>query len=514
MKIMIADDEVIIRNGLSQVIQWQEIGLELLEPAASAEEALERLDLEKPDILLTDIRMSGMTGLQLAEEAMRRLPHLEVVILTGYDDFAYTQQAIRQQVSDYLLKTSTPEEIIKTVLKAKQRAEEKQQSRSRDYQSKRKEQNQRWIEWVVRGERASIEPDRLPANPTGQWQVLAAEADGWGAAKQDQALLRFAVNNAVKELLNCASFLYDGRIVMVVPAARDAFERKQRSADFARLEKVLKCRLTVAGGLAMTQPERLSDSYATALEAIAYRALMNSRVWEYADIENRKGGKSVISQEEEKQLCAILLEDDPMALKRWVQQYAEALLADEEATPQTVRAALQSVALAARRWADRVLSAVNRPAIDEPAIPPYRYDAESDDSGSDGLFQHLFDLMKYCRQVLEEGQLSHVQRAIVFIEEQVGRELSLTQVAEHVHLHPNHLSELFKKETGVKFVDYVARTRMQRAMEHLASTQAKIGEIAVSVGYEDVKYFGQMFKKHTGLTPSQYREQMSSRREE
>ena len=199
-----------------------------------------------------------------------------------------------------------------------------------------------------------------------------------------------------------------------------------------------------------------------------------------------------------------------MALKRWVRRYVDALLADEEATPQSLQASLQSVALAAHRWLDRVLSSVRSKHAGEHAALPYRNDEDPD--GSESLFQHLFDLMKYCHQQLEDGKISHVQRAIVFIEEQVGRELSLTQVADHVHLHPNHLSELFKKETGIKFVDYVTRTRMQRASELLAATPAKISEIALSVGYEDVKYFGQMFKKFAGSTPSRYRERMSGRR--
>ncbi|MED4959708.1 response regulator, partial [Paenibacillus macerans] len=131
MKLLIVDDEVIIRTGLASVIAWNELGLTLLAPAASAEEALKRIREEKPDILMTDIRMSGKNGLQLAEEAKRMLPALEVVILSGYGDFAYTQQAIRQGVGDYLLKTSKPEEIIKTVLQAKQRIAERRAEDSR-----------------------------------------------------------------------------------------------------------------------------------------------------------------------------------------------------------------------------------------------------------------------------------------------------------------------------------------------------------------------------------------------
>ncbi len=507
---MIADDEVIIRNGLAKVIKWQEIGLTLLEPAASAEEALERIEREKPDILLTDIRMSGMTGLELAEEARGKLPNLEIVILTGYDDFAYAQQAIRQNVSDYLLKTSKPEEIIRTVLKAKQKAEEKQRLRSREYQTDEQERNRRLIGWVVHGEQDAVRPDWLPASPSGRWQVLLAEADGWGTSRREQSLLQFAVNNAVRDLLSRASFVHDGRIVLVVPASSGEPDRRQRIAELSRLEKTLNCSLLVAGGLEKADPRHMPESYATALEAIRYKPLMNATIWDYADIADRKGGKTVCTREDEKELSAILLEDDPIALKRWAGDYIEAHLREADTTPQSIQASLQSVALAAHRWLERIVSAIGRKGQREHSVPPFRYEANLIEN--EGLFQHLFETMQFGRQLLAEDKISHVVRAIVYIEEQVGRDLSLTQVAEHVHLHPNHLSELFKKETGVKFVDYVIRTRMQRAMELLASTPTKISEIAASVGYEDVKYFGQMFKKFTGSTPSQFRESMSSRR--
>ena len=105
MKLLSAQD-------YASVIAWHELGIELLTPAASAEEALTRMARERPHILMTDIRMTGRWGLELAAEGLQLLPELEVIILSGYDDFSYAQQAIRQGVTDYLLKTSKPEEII------------------------------------------------------------------------------------------------------------------------------------------------------------------------------------------------------------------------------------------------------------------------------------------------------------------------------------------------------------------------------------------------------------------
>lgn len=128
MKLLIVDDEVIIRTGLSTVIKWEENGIELLAPAASAEEALMRIPIECPDIILTDIRMTGMTGLELSREVKRNFPYIEIVILSGFDDFAYAQQAMREGISDYLLKNSRPGDIMTAVMRVKQRIVSKREA--------------------------------------------------------------------------------------------------------------------------------------------------------------------------------------------------------------------------------------------------------------------------------------------------------------------------------------------------------------------------------------------------
>lgn len=151
MRLLIVDDEVIIRTGLASVIAWHELGIELLTPAASAEEALTRMTEERPHILMTDIRMTGRSGLELAEEGLHMLPELEVIILSGYDDFSYAQQAIRQGVTDYLLKTSKPEEIIKTVLQAKHRITERWAEKSREGQLLRENKQQLFTAWIIDG---------------------------------------------------------------------------------------------------------------------------------------------------------------------------------------------------------------------------------------------------------------------------------------------------------------------------------------------------------------------------
>ena len=516
MKIMIVDDEVIIRSGMAKVINWSELGLELLEPAASAEEVLERLEREQPDILMTDIRMTGKTGLELAEEAQRQLPDLEIVIFTGYDDFVYMQNAIRQNVSDYLLKTSRPEEIIKTVLKVKRRIEEKWAARCQDRFTSLKRRQTAYERWIADGDLTATDlvwPEEfMPGarRATGRGlKVMHVLAEGWSDAQGSVSLLLFAVNNALADLLPCVSFVQKKRIVLAVTTADTDVRKQHYRSVFEKVERVLKCRLIVIAGNRVESVEQLHASFLAAEETYRYRRLMRTCYWEYDDIRNRTGGKSMCTVDEEKDLAAILLEGNPLTLKHWVHSYIQALLDDDNCTPQSFEGAVQSVALSARRWLERMSASTGKEPLQPDLIQPLRDDPEQ--LPENVLFQHVYGLMKLYHNELSAGQRTHINKAIAFIEENIGRNLSLQQTAQHVHLHPGHLSVVFKKETGMTYRDYVMKVKMKHAMNILRDYPAKISDVAAGVGYDDVKYFGQVFKKFTGKTPSEYREEMMVR---
>ncbi len=499
---MIVDDEVIIRTGLSKVIKWEELGIELLLPAASAEEAIVRIEEEKPDILLTDIRMTGKTGLQLTEEAKQLNPNLEVIILSGYDDFLYAQQAIRHNVSDYLLKTSKPEEIVKTVLRVMKRIEDRFRADRQDYLRIREEQTH-LLEWLVVDGRVDARSSELVGHMP-PYRVVIARAEGWGNDAAEQSLLAFAVDNMAAELLTSASFIRKHEVVMVISENGPAGDRSRQLERITKMERLLKSKLTLAAGREVQRTEDLHLSYRDAVVTLEYQPFMKKSYWMYEEITGRRGGRMICTLEEENQLSAVLVEDDPIALKQWVEQIIGQLADDPEATPQSLEVAIRSILIAAHRWLNRMHAVQGRQPVHDTQRALWM-DVNTRNP-VDSVFQQLYTIMKSHHNHASNGRSAHVQRAIAYIEESPGHELSLQQVAEHVHLHPNHLSDIFKKETGIKFIDYVAASKMRKAAERLAATNAKISEIAGSVGYEDAKYFGQIFRKHTGKTPSEYRE--------
>ncbi|MGF7047807.1 YesN/AraC family two-component response regulator [Paenibacillus sp. DS2015] len=124
----------------------------------------------------------------------------------------------------------------------------------------------------------------------------------------------------------------------------------------------------------------------------------------------------------------------------------------------------------------------------------------------DELFQQLYSVMSMYHTHMGEGQAAHINKARAFIEVNLEHDVSLQRVARHVHVHPNHLSDVFKKETGATFGDFVTRIKIQRAMEIISESPAKVSDVAAQIGYGDVKYFSKIFNKHTGKTPSEFRE--------
>lgn len=514
MRILIVDDEIIIRTGLAHVIKWNELGLTLLEPAESAEEALERLPRERPHILLTDIRMTGKSGLELAEEAKSQYPEMEIIILSGYDDFVYTQQAIRQGVSDYLLKTSRPEEIIKTVLKAVQRIEEKQADVSRSLFQNKEARDRLFQSWIVEGEPWRTSEEQISrllprlfsrsGQPDRRLMILLVTAEGWNEPVASERLLLFAVENMIHDLIDCETVSQKKRIVVAVETTGEAGIRYYRPA-LEKIGQLLKCKLFAAAGLPVEDPLALHQSYRTADHTFGYKGLLDLQYCDYAQVEHRKGGKPVCGYKDELRLFAILLEDEPLLLKEWVDEFLGSQLTDPQMTRQSLESSMVSVVLSAFRWLERVHGAAGSSTelhfqLDEAKLHLNM------EQPLEELFRQLYAIMKHYHNSLSAGHPSHVKKAIAYIETHLEGSLTLQQTAKFVHIHQGHLSEIFKRETGMTFGDYVVRQKMARAMELLAESPAKVSEVALRLGYEDVKYFTQLFKKQTGQTPREYRE--------
>lgn len=516
IRLLIVDDEVIIRNGLSTVIDWQGLGFTLLTPAASAEEALDRIVEEKPHVILTDIRMAGKSGLDLAREAQMINPQIETIILTGYDDFKYAQQAIRFGVSDYLLKTSRPEEIIRTVMKAKQHILQRRENARQDYTHRLIYRN-RLLERLLTdqvGEDSLIDEcaQHLPhiqlSPPTaGSLQVVIVTTNGWGPQAQIRSRLLFAVDNCLNNLLDCETLLRSDDIALVLRSTTAAEGRTLLKQAASQIRQILKCEMSAAIGIEVSHVRDLHKSYNQAIYASSFQGLIDMHdLITYEQVQDRSGGRTVCSLEEEAELARLLQSDGSVELKAWVTDTVSKQLHNPELTPDSLRAFLISIVVSGHRWLERVMRAIGKsdlPSLLSAKELPKSFRLVADPAET--LFQHLIAIRDAYHKSAAAGPSSYIQQSVAYIQEHLDCNISLQQVAGAVHLHPHHFSEVFKREMGMNYLEFVTRERMRRAEELLTQSPAKISDIAKRVGYEDIKYFGQLFKKHTGKTPSEFR---------
>lgn len=508
MKLLIVDDEVIIRTGLSTVIPWSEYGYELLRPAASAEEAIGRLESERPDIVLTDIQMTGLNGFDLAREVKRLLPSTEVIILTGYDQFEYARRAITEGVSDYLLKTSRPDEIKSAIGAARERIIMRGESGNRN------ELREKLIETLIQGGEVDYGTlrqsmrllPRLRMDTASRYVVCCIGATGWGTENGYGKLLLFAAHNVIDELVDGEAALREDHILLILPLVKGDEGSLAKLEDMlVRIERKLKCKLYAAIGEEVCSLDELKRSIDSAMHTFLYHGLLPEvRMIYTRDVSRRKGSRRACTPADKEDLHALLLEGDAPALQLWLEGVAEGLESDEETTPESYHAYLNSMLQCAEDIVHHLLqkAGVKSPeAIKEQPLS-LKLTAEY---GREEMVSRVLELLKHYLTASGHHSMPPMNRAIAYIHEHLDEDLSLALVAKRVQLTPHHFSEVFRRETGQTYAEFIAKARIEKAMELLKETDASFSEISSRVGYGDVEFFSGLFENHTGCTPWAYR---------
>ncbi|MCJ7841670.1 response regulator [Lederbergia sp. NSJ-179] len=367
--ILIVDDEWTIREGLKRTVPWKEWGIEVIGTATNGNEALEMLTRFHADILLTDIRMPGISGLELIERCRSQFPDLMLVLLTGHDEFEYAQKAIKLGADDFLLKPTNVDELEATM--------------------------------------HSI---------TSDLYLRQAEKNNLLALFIKDAIQHHTLQN-MKKIQSFGNIRPHYGFIIVRSQAEKIVH--------ATLESV----------------QLIDDKVSQ--QVYFCHSLKNGEHWEDT-IQKLKNHYS--RMECHATFHVSLLSDD---LNQLITLYKQANSASE------LYKASQNITI-------------------------FQY---HDD-------QYTLDFEKVIQYIQQ-----HYQEAI-----------SQTELAAKLNMSNSYFSKLFKQHTGINFVDYLTLKRMEAAKELLLSTTLKTYEIAAEVGYTESRYFSQLFKKTTGLTPLQFRE--------
>jgi len=529
-KVILIDDEDEVREGIKYKTPWAECGFELIGDFENGRDAWEAMDGLKPDAVITDICMPFMDGLELTRRVYERYRDVKVAIVTGFEDFEYAQRAIKLKVNDYLLKPLNSREFTEYLTRMKKELDE-EHARKQDLSLLRSQLHQslpllkeRFLDKFARGtatgeERAAGISSYLTLPPGMTYAAIVGELDdpkdGGGAkalSDSDHELHRFGVYNILQEIAEAEGSgvvfrTRDHKVAafLALPEQRAELEA-ETAAGHVRdsVEKYLGRTLSVGIGRTAARIEDLPRSFQEALSALDYRFMLGTnRTLSIQDVEFGGGEVQGLDEEWEKKLVTAMRTGNGDRVSAALEELfgelkTSGLTADE------IFGCLNKLIAALVQW------------IAETGLEPEAgidNDAFAQIIGMRTLGEIQAWLEGKCRGILKElsakrinvsrAQMGEAERFIA--ERYMDEELTLNDVCSHLYMSTSYFSSLFKQHTGMTFVEYLTKSRIEQAKQLLAITSHKTYEIATKVGYGDPHYFSVIFKRHTGMTPKEFR---------
>ncbi|WP_128658057.1 response regulator transcription factor [Paenibacillus sp. 598K] len=563
LRLLIVDDERFTVDGLYEMLENVE-RLELdLYRAYSPEEAMERMARTKIDILLSDIRMPGMTGLELQKRVQAQWPRCKIIFLTGINQLETAQQAIRTGSVDYILKTEGDEAIVRSIREAQARIVEETQSSQFLLEARERISralpllHRDWLEETLTGSSRPVSADqlrelRIPLDAELPVILLLGRIDRWeDTGRGDRTLLLYAVQNIVSEYyasLSCFTASLDQHYFVCLlqprPEAGETDERWLAALAFvqgtmesiqATCERLLRLPLSLICGYAPTEWHRLPRIYERMRKRLVVGLGTSDRMLLLLEEHAEDRGSLTYSGDSggrlslrtlAAQLERLLDEDDEQAFAATVRQAAAspASYADYSLVYYTIaslllaRYAQLELSSGSSQGADATSSASDTDAMGQPTGPDGTMPASlSPDAlmslpafptreASVAALLQAADVIRAKRQSTQSEQTRQlVARLHSHIHAHLGDDLSLSRLSDVVYLNPAYLSVLYKQQTGTNLSEYIAEARLDKAKALLDGTLLRIHEIAAAVGFETAGYFTRFFKKRLQLTPQEYR---------
>ena len=518
LKVVIADDEARILSLIRLLPDWDALGIEVAGTAGNGLEALALIERERPDILITDIRMPGCQGLELIERARRTVPDIEIIIISGYAHFEYAQTAIKLGVGDYLLKPIKKDELTATLSKLAQRCYAKHPgdpAAAHDGEGRaRAALREKLVREAVSGRAFPEAADDLAriygfGLPGGTYRAFVFKLDHRGLGREALEIIHGKARELIAPLmalpeveLACAHD--EDRLTGVVCALPDA------QADVRRALRQVLNQLEAQKGL--LGPVSFSLSLSEAASSPARLPALVCQAGQLIDERLLEGTGRLLEG-----MAAPSGLRDARLLERYGHEIEKALSTLDtglavDCTNALAREAMEFPGVRGYELTELVRSAGSlfalRLGLDGREEAAFAHEAGLS-SRADELFDCLIRFEKKHMEAEDIRRRSEALRPIriakQYVQEHYSQSITLEDVCAATGFSVSYFSALFKKESGEGFSKYLMGVRMEHAKELLQESSLPVTEVCARVGYSDLKHFTQIFKKYTSLSPAQYR---------
>ena len=531
-KILLVDDEILVRDAIRENIDWGKLDCELIGDCENGKQAVEFVKTHEVDIVLTDILMPYMDGMELSHFLHDNYPDILIVIFSGFGEFEYAKKAIQYNVSEYMLKPVTAMELTKVIenMKEKLDSRKKEQRKmesltqvSQDYHKNANVIRSKALDCLVKCTRdVQVSLDELERMgitfQAASYRVAVFDIDTYSDMyqmdmdkQQESALMAFVLFNVGDEIVvqEKAGVVYqegNNRVCIIFAGNRT----KEFSESIHRIcheiqekvKEVIGLETSIGIGNWVRSPHELIYSYRLAANAIDYRYLL--------------GGNLLFDMEEKKTDNSIFLINDLEILTESIKSGDRRLMEKTLGQIETeIKSALveKSYACIYLQQVIRAIGNTCQSLSEEPEKIIAQREALLKAVTEQRMFSQAAALVeKYAQEVfdaLQELNSSNGQRQGMLAMDYIQKNymdpcLSLNSICSYLNISTSYFSTIFKEMTGETFIEVLTRVRMEKAKELLENTTMKNYEIAEKVGFSDPHYFGISFKKITGKTPTEY----------
>lgn len=535
IKVFLVEDEMVIRRGIKNSIDWEKEGYIFCGEASDGELAYPMIIKEKPDILITDIRMPFMDGLELCKLVKKELPNIKILILSGYDEFDYAKEAIRLGVTEYLLKPISSGKLLEALNGVSEsiRREKEDKDLVRKYMEEMREntehEKQKFFEQMIAGNLSMAD-----ALETGKKYEMNLSAGMYnlllfrftlGKENRKSGELLGEAEYAIEKLTERLEYVFEFQrgvegwaFLLMADNEEQMSERvKELSKD---LEEIMKNYSTIAyfGGIGqpVARLRELEESFREAERALAARFTMElNRIISVEDI---RMAQNVDTLDDIEITSFGEIEKTRTMLEKFLNNGAEDEIDEfvdvyiNELPEENLKSVLMRQYIIMDAYIVMMSFCEKIEGIEG------EMQAQSEElKNSMKTIQTLEEIKNYIRMLLKKiiGVRDTISGRrysdiIEIAKDQIRKtymsdEISLNTIAAEVGMSPSYFSSIFSKEMGKAFVEYLTEIRMDRAKELLMCSSMKTSEIGYEVGYKDPHYFSYIFKKTQNCTPKEFR---------
>lgn len=525
-KVLLVDDEILVRENIRDCIPWEREGFDYLGDASDGEMALPMIEQLQPDILITDIKMPFMNGLELCHVVRAKFPQIKIIILSGHGEFDYARKALSLGVEEYCLKPISASDLV-GLLRAvgdkidKERSEKEQLAGlMRRELEKAGNSRHKLLSDLCGGMLSAPEAiqtaESLSVPLVARWYAVTiidlrpaepstGEMDVEGAADWTDLLEHIRKECDHRQMLQYPASRTK-KVCIVKGDTESAI--KKLLEPFRRVQAILEepaCRFPLSLGIGSGH-ERIQGIHLSFLEA------EESLHWLRLTRQNRQNlleaTRSSIQHNillDRQAFIRFLKIGTSRQLSSFIPEFAAVLQSIDWDASLTGYYILNDLTLEVFKVAEE---SIRGPGDSGQSLRSFQGRIEAVDRWEEACayLTHLVEQFWLWRARSTDRYADLLHRVKDYIAANYDKGyISLQHAAEHVSMSPSHLSKIFSQETGQTFIEFLTETRIRRAMELLQSTQCKTYEIACQVGYSDAHYFSNLFKRVTGMTTTEFR---------